>query len=163
MPFCRNCGTEVSPQAKFCPNCAAPQFEGVEETRSTATPLKEEGKPKGPPRPRWPLVLSLVQFAVGGVLVVVGFIGLLAFSWLGAVFVALGVVSVAGGFTTWKANPAAFKAVLVTGIGYLAIGILLALANQASSVALGALGILFGAYLVFWIRGKSGKRYIRQI
>lgn len=163
MPFCRNCGAEVGEKAKFCPNCAAPQPLGGESPPSTSSgpASARPPKPKLPPRPLVQNLLSLFQFAVGGVLVVLGFFGALGLAWLGFIFLVLGVVSVAGGFTTWRANPAAEKMVLATAIGYMALGILLALTNSTASAVLGILGVVLGAYMVMWIRGKTGKKYIR--
>lgn len=44
MPFCRECGTELKPEARFCPNCgAATGTTGATQSPTPATPAAEDG------------------------------------------------------------------------------------------------------------------------
>lgn len=43
--FCGNCGTELTEDAKFCPNCGAPAPAVVEE-READTPGPESARPR---------------------------------------------------------------------------------------------------------------------
>ena len=42
MPFCRNCGTKLEEEAKFCPECGTAQSAAATEEASSIPPIEPE-------------------------------------------------------------------------------------------------------------------------
>lgn len=152
LAFCPNCGAQVQPGAKFCPNCGAQlgskALAPAQEVRTESTPRRSLPDSKR--------MLSLAQIIAGGLtiffagLVVLYIPGFVAF---GVVVLLLALVSIANGYGTRKDVGWVKVTSIVTGLGYVLLGLLFMLTKDAAFLLFGVLALLLGGgtLLQYWL------------
>jgi len=150
LPFCPNCGAEVSPQNKFCPSCGAQLAMAASAPARSGTERRIENQ-----KPAVERLLSGIQMGLGVILLVLGVLLLLTpVLGFAVFFVVVGLVSLAAGYGLWKQKSWARSALTLSGIFYLVLGIVLVLPLSGWLAAEGALSITLGAFSMSWARSS---------
>jgi hypothetical protein len=161
MPFCPNCGAEVEAGEKFCYNCGASLLRGQGKTPQPSvqspTPQQLSTPQVGAKRPKGIVLLIVLDVLVGAAWILAGLLSSFVPSLAsgGAMLIALGVLSVVSGYGVFAATSWGWVLGLVTGVGYLVVGFLMA-------SLVGVINIAFGAWVVVYIITPSAREYLRK-
>lgn len=154
MAFCRECGKEIAPGAKFCPECGAPQF------AAHPGPAKAEARSEAPSVTRgagdakW---MSYLGFAAGISIAATGLLfytvpGAFEFA-IGTLFLLTGIAAILFGYGYRLARPWAWALGMITGVLYFLVGFLLAFIIPLAGLA----SVIFGALAIYQMARRDVK------
>ena len=161
LHFCHNCGSEVLPGRKFCPNCGAPQ-----DGNSNLAPSGRVETRRYNRRQTTELSLTVSCFGFGLVLASLGSLYLFALPissvsiGVGLLILVAGVVSLSSGYGLLRARRWARRSGVAVAIGDTAAGFLLAVSLNAGLTILGLVAIGFGLWNLVYLRQARSKAYL---
>jgi zinc-ribbon domain len=165
LPYCHDCGKEVEPGIKFCPNCGAPQGTGTPGGAPTPPPAA-----KGPPRPALASLLIIGYLVLGIILVFFGAYTLFVSSLFTMellviailLFLGNGVLSLLTVYGFLKGGRWAPTYIAVTGVCCIAGGLLLAISSSVGLVVLGSIAVLLGAVTLAYLKFGNARKYLAR-
>ena len=165
LPYCSSCGKEVQPGVRFCSNCGVP----VVQAQAPAFKGETPPAPPGPSKPSLTLPLTLLALVVGSVFLFIGALSL-AIPFKSEVILAItlvalfgvGVLSLTTVYGLSRRKRWLRKEGWANAIAAIIVGVLFAASANALSLALGALGIVLGGGLLYYLRRPESRQYLAE-
>ena len=161
LHYCYNCGSEVLPGRKFCPNCGASQDGG-----SNLAPSGRVETRRYNPRQTTELSLSISCFGMGLVLASLGLLYLFALPLssvsvgVGLLVLVAGIVSLLSGYGLLRARRWARRSGVAVAIGDVGTGFLLTVTLNAGLTIFGIVAIGLGLWNLVYLRQARSKMYL---